>query len=209
MAQATRLRPGEKLPPLRSGDILSRDEFERIWSLHPEIKNAELIDRVVYLDVTVSRQHARPHLAISTWIGTYAASRPGVEALDNATVRLPGPNDLQPDVLLRRLERGTSVVAVDDCVEGPPELVVEIAASSYSYDMHVKKDAYRRGGVREYVVWQQYENKLDWFVLEDGEYTTLDPDEHGMIESRQFPGLRLAVPALLVGDLQSVLAALA
>jgi Uma2 family endonuclease len=96
-------------------------------------------------------------------------------------------------------------VTPDDYIEGPPELVFEIAASSASVDLGAKKHAYRRNGVREYVVWQLYEERLDWFVLEDGEYLALSPDENGVIESRVFAGLRLDTGALLRRDLGAVL----
>ena len=33
-----------EIPPLQSGDRLSRAEFERRYQLHPEIKKAELIE---------------------------------------------------------------------------------------------------------------------------------------------------------------------
>jgi len=35
----------------------------------------------------------------------------------------------------------------------------------------------RHGGVREYVVWRVQDRKVDWFVLSDGEFIRLDPDE--------------------------------
>jgi len=82
---------------------------------------------------------------------------------------------------------------------------VEVAASSASYDLHVKREVYRRNGVREYVVWRVYDRQVDWFRLENGQYVPVPADAAGMIHSRTFPGLRLAVPALLSGDLAHVL----
>jgi Uma2 family endonuclease len=61
--------------------------------------------------------------------------------------------------------------------------------------------------VPEYVVWRVRDGELDWFELVDGEYVLRQPDEAGIIESRQFPGLRLDVPALLADDLARVLSA--
>lgn len=191
---------GYDIPPLEHGDHLSREEFARRWELHPEIRKAELIDGQVYLETTVSRRHGRPH-------ATVMATRDGIEALDDTTVRLVDGSDVQPDALLRKLQ-GTSSVADDECIEGPPELAFEIAASSASYDLHTKKQTYLAAGVPEYVAWQIYEQRVDWFWLENGEYRALTPDTHGIIESRQFPGLRLDVAALLRGDDQAVLAAL-
>ena len=87
-------------------------------------------------------------------------------------------------------------------------MIVEIAASSASYDLHDKMRAYRRNGVPEYLVWRVYESQLDWFVLADDAYQPLTPDTSGLLHSQVFPGLRLAVEALLAGDVAGVLAAL-
>lgn len=129
---------------------------------------------------------------------------------DSATVRLDLDNEPQPDALLR-LEPaagGHSRVNEDDYIEGAPELIVEIAASSASYDLHEKLRVYRRNGVQEYVVWRVYDKQVDWFRLVNEDYVSLAPDASGVIHSQVFPGLRLAVSALLAGDLAAVLAEL-
>jgi Uma2 family endonuclease len=83
-----------------------------------------------------------------------------------------------------------------------------VAASSVSYDLHQKKEAYRRNGVPEYVVWRVVNNSIDWFRLRNGEYVLVEPDADGLIESEQFPGLKLHVESMLAGDLAAVLAQL-
>ena len=195
-------------PPLENGDRLSRGEFERRYSARPDLKKAELIEGVVYMPSPVrSTSHSRPHAAILGWLVTYCASTPGVWADDNATVRLDLDNEPQPDALLRIDEEagGRSRISADDYVEGAPELIVEIAASSAAIDLHDKLRAYRRNGVQEYVVWRVLDRQIDWFVLSDGEYRPLTADSAGTIESHVFPGLRLAVDALLQGDTARVL----
>ncbi len=64
---------------------------------------------------------------------------------------------------------------------------------------------YRRCGVQEYLVWQVIDHRIDWWELRDGIYTPLIPDEQGALRSRVFPGLWLATPALLQGNLSAVL----
>ncbi|MFL5804934.1 MAG: Uma2 family endonuclease [Roseiflexaceae bacterium] len=197
------------IPPLTSGDRLSRREFERRYEAMPEHFKAELIEGVVYVASPVRyASHGKPHTYIITWLGTYCATTPGVEVADNATVRMDPFNEPQPDVLLR-LEPavgGRSGITPDDYIEGAPELIVEIAASSAAYDLREKKTVYQRNGVREYLVWQVYEQRLDWFYLVEDEYEPLLPDANGIIRSRIFPGLHLDMPALLAGDLAQVLA---
>ena len=68
-------------------------------------------------------------------------------------------------------------------IEGAPELVAEIAASNAAIDLGDKKRAYRRNGIKEYIVWQVFEQKLDWFYLQEGEYVPLPVDEDGVIRS--------------------------
>ncbi len=69
-------------------------------------------------------------------------------------------------------------------------------------------NVYRRNQVQEYLVWQVYDQRLDWFRLSEGEYVLLQPDTEGIVRSEVFPGLWLAVPALLGGNLAQVLSVL-
>jgi len=207
MAQALRsLTPLSDAPPLQAGDVLSRAEFERRWERHPEIKKAELIDGTVYLEMSVSLKHGEAHARLMLLLGSYALRSKNTQVLDNTTVRL-GADDLQPDVTVRRIDGGGSRVSADDCIEGPPELCIEVAVSSASYDLHQKKDAYRRGGVPEYLVWQVFEQRIDWWMLDGDEYVALEPDANGVVESRVFPGLRLDITAMLAGDMGRALEA--
>ena len=195
-------------PRLENGDRLSRSEFERRYAATPEKFKAELIEGVVYVASSVRvRNHGRPHAQVMTWLGAYYVATPGVDFADNTTTRLDLDNEPQPDALLRIEPEvgGRSRITEDDYIEGAPELIVEIAASSASYDMNAKLNAYRHNGVQEYIVWQIYENQIAWFCLQEGEYIRLQPDAMGMIRSRVFPGLWLTVDALLSGDLATVL----
>ena len=156
------------------------------------------------------RQHSMPHFRIVTWLGTYTAQTPGTAGGDNATVRLDFENEVQPDTLLRveAAHGGKSRVTEDDYLEGPPELIVEIAASSAAYDMHIKRRVYARSGVQEYLVVQVYEQHLDWFVLREGIYESLAPDDKGVLRSEVFPGLWLLTEALWSNDMTAILAIL-
>ncbi len=200
-----------EVPPLENGDHLTRHEFERRYRARPNLKKAELIDGVVYIQSSVRfRGSGEPHAGIVVWLGTYCAATPGVYGTDSDTVRLDLDNEVQPGALLR-LESsagGYSHITEDDYIEGTPELIIEIAASSVSYDLHEKLRVYRRNGVQEYVVWRVYDKQIDWFRLVQDEYVSLTPDESGVVHSQVFPGLRLPVQALLAGDLATVLAEL-
>jgi len=52
------------------------------------------------------------------------------------------------------------------------------------------------------------DRRIDWFSLQEEEYISLVPDAAGIIRSRVFTGLWLAVSALLEGDMSSAIATL-
>lgn len=182
----------------------------------PGLRKAELIEGVVYMPSPVRvRRHGRPHARIITWLGHYEARTPGVEVADNATARLDLDNEPQPDAMLYIApERGGQVrIGPADYIESAPELVVEVASSSASFDGHTKLQVYRRNGVQvyrrngvqEYLVWRVMDSQIDWFALRDGEYAKLAADADGVVRSARFPGLWLNAKALLQGDLAATL----
>jgi Uma2 family endonuclease len=176
----------------------------------PNVKKAELIEGVVYMPSPVSHdEHAGPHFDFVTWLGVYRALTPGVRGGDNGTLRLDLDNEPQPDGYLLVLpEFGGRAKINEGYVEGSPELVAEVSASSVSYDLHDKLNAYRRNGVQEYVVWRVWDKAIDWFVLRSGRYLLLQPTETGRYASEVFPGLWLDAPAMLRGELAGVLTVL-
>lgn len=103
---------------------------------------------------------------------------------------------------------GRCRVSDDGFLEGVPELVVEIAASSVSFDAHDKRDMYERHGVPEYLLWRTEDREVDWFCLADGRYQALTAAQDGLVYSTVFTNLALDIPALLSGDLKTVLSRL-
>jgi Uma2 family endonuclease len=194
------LKPKERSrstpPPLQAGDRLARAEFHRRYLAHPEIKKAELIEGVVYIPSPIRLdQHSRPHARVMAWLGMFWSATQGTEIADNVTLRLGKNNEVQPDAILYLSPEygGGSRATEDDYLEGSPELIVEVAASSAAYDLHDKKRIYARNGVREYVVVQMYERQINWFIWNETtkKYDPLAADEMGVFRSRVFPGLWL------------------
>lgn len=199
------------IPPLENGDLLTRAEFERRYTAMPKLKKAELIEGIVYMASPLRFEpHAEPHAGLMTCLGFYAAFTKHTRLGDNPTVRLDVDNEPQPDAVLLIDARhgGTTRLSDDGYIEGAPEFVAEIAASTATIDLRDKKRVYRRSMVREYLVWQVIDRRIDWFSLQEEEYISLLPDAEGIIRSRVFPGLWLPVSALLDGDMPSAIATL-
>ena len=208
---SARLISSQQLPILENGDRVTRAEFERRYQQMRHVKKAELVEGTVYMPSPVRiRKHANPHGRIITWLGVYEAATPRVMLGDNPTVRLDIDNEPQPDALLRLEESvgGNSRLSEDDYIEGAPELIVEIASSSASYDLYDKREAYRRNGVKEYLIWLVEDGELRWEVWEEGRYRQQPLPESGVFKSSCFLGLWLDVSALLRGEMSQVLAIL-
>jgi Uma2 family endonuclease len=198
------------IPPLRDGDRLTREEFERRYDAMPDLKKAELIDGVVYMPSPVNQErHGGPHFDVITWLGIYRALTAGVDGGDNSSVRLPGDNEPQPDVsLFIQPGRGGQVRLDGGYLEGGPELVVEVSASSAGLDRGPKMRLYQRSRVREYVIWLVDQQEVEWHVLRQGQYQRLAAQADGTLRSEVFPGLWLDAAALVNRDIARVLTVL-
>jgi Uma2 family endonuclease len=198
-----------EIPPLENGDRLTRAEFMRRYDAMPALKKAELVEGVVYVPPPVrQRYHGAPHSHLVGWLVTYRAGTLGFETGDNSTILLDLDNAPQPDaILFIQPEHGGRIkINEDGYIEGGPDLVAEVAASSASYDLHDKLNSYRRNGVREYIVHRVLDRQVDWFVLKDERFEPLAVSFDGLLRSMVFPGLWLDPAALVRGDLATVLA---
>ena len=64
-----------ELPPLESGDCLTRDEFERRFDAMPNLKKAELIEGVVYVRPTASANTSSGEHSMASLIGFDCAAK--------------------------------------------------------------------------------------------------------------------------------------
>ena len=192
-----RVPVGLQCAELNSGDEMTREEFHRIYEQTPEDFKAELIGGVVYVASPLRISHGEPHVLLSAPLAAYQGRTIGVQASDNTTVILGDDCEVQPDLQLRILPEfgGQSKTDKNGYIEGPPELVLEIALSSRAIDLNAKRRQYARYGVRENVVHCVKEQQLRWFDLAANK--ELQPDSAGIYRINVFPGLWINGPALI------------
>lgn len=213
MSTITRPAPAADRPrpvsgvELHSGDHLDRRTFHRLYEKTPESFKAELVGGVVYVASPVSLQHGDPHGTMVGWLLVYEAQTPGVRKVVDGTVYLTANLDeVQPDgMLFIRPELGGQARYEDEYVAGGPEFVIEIATSSAAIDLHDKRDAYERAGVREYVVLATKEPTLFWHENQNGKLIRLETPADGVFRSKVFPGLWLEASAALANDSKRLL----
>jgi len=184
---------------------MTREEFLRTWEQVPDLKNAELIEGIVYVPSPVSTNHGRIDTSIIGWLFYYCSKTPCCEAANNCTW-LMLESSPQPDSHLRIREeyRGQSRIQGSNFV-GAPELAVEICASSTEVDFGSKLALYQRAGVKEYITLETMMKRVQWRILDEGSYRLIPPDTEGVIRSITFPGLWLDVTALWSKDADGLL----
>jgi Uma2 family endonuclease len=201
---------GDDVPPLEPGDHLDQKTFHKRYEQYPEDVKFELIGGIVYMASPLKADHGDLHVLMTIWLGNYMASTPGVVASDNSTTILGEFSEPQPDLSLRVLREcgGSSRVDDDGYLSGPPELIVEVASSSASYDLHAKRRDYEAAGVREYVVVVVRDQRVAWLTRRDGSFAELAPGPDGVLRSEFFGGLWLDPAALFRRDSARLLAVL-
>ncbi len=195
-------------PPLENGDHLELAEFRARYTHRPDVKKAELIHGVVHVPSPVNLEfHGEPDIILAYLLMHYTLATPGVQAGSNTTARFGLKNDEpQPDLLLRiRPEFGGQSGSDQGWLTGAPELIVEIAASSASYDLHDKKDVYEANGVQEYLVWRIFDQAFDAFELRVRTFEPKAFTPEGCFQSKTFPGLWIDCRALASRDIAQAL----
>lgn len=155
----------------------------------------EIIDGGLLVSPAPSQKHqrlsGRLHLVVGPHVETRGLGEVYYAPVD---VRL-GPNDIvQPDLLFIRRDRLD--IYRDNPVEGPPDLVIEILSpANRSVDLVHKAALYARAGVRGYWIADPEEPSVRIFVLRDGRYEEILP-ENGFLRSTVLPDLVIDLAAL-------------
>ena len=199
--------PSLRQPELHNGDRMSPEEFLWRWEQIPELKQAELIEGVVYLSSPVSRPHGSYDSILGAWLNYDAcAVKQDFEICHNTTVLLSDSTP-QPDIYMTRLPTGGRETAAAKYLAYAPDLVVEISYSSKSLDLGPKLAAYRSAGLGESITVLLEERRAEWRVLSGTRYRLLHPATDGVLRSPNFPGLWLDTEALFPPDRQRLFAA--
>ncbi len=199
-----------QVPPLEAGDHLDQSTFHHRYQAMPPGFRAELIEGVVIVPSPLKPEHGECHALVMMWLGHYWMATPGTRVRDNATAILGDASEPQPDgaLIIDPACGGQTGYSEDGYATGPPELIVEVASSSESIDLNAKWRDYERAGVLKYVVIVLRQRVVRWFRLQGGAYQEIAIPDSGVVESGTFPGLSLAVEALLQLDGATVIATL-
>ena len=125
------------LPPLIAGQRLDQHTFHERYKAMPPETRAELVGGVVHMPSPLRFDHGDVNIDLSYWLGHYQRFTKGVRSSNNATVKLDGAGEVQPDTQLRIPAElgGRTTIDEGGYIRGAPELIVEIARSSRAFDL--------------------------------------------------------------------------
>lgn len=191
---------------LSDGLVLDAEEFHKRY-LRSDLRKVELVRGRVKMPSPVRfAQHSKPQGNLYYWLRTYSLRVGNVECGVEATVKLDARNQVQPDVVMLKVN-GQCSVDDSDYIVGAPEFVGEVAASSDARDSTTKCNLYQEFKAKEYLIWKTVEQEVCWYRLVDDRYQRILP-VNSVLRSVEFDGLCLDVTALIEGDINQVLSTL-
>lgn len=173
--------------------------YEAYAALPDDGNRYEVIDGILYRMPGPSSRHqgASTHFTTRLTIHVEFAGLGRVFAAP-LDVLLPHARPAQPDLLVV-LNHKLHLIS-ERGIEGPPDLVIEIASpGTRTHDRNTKLAAYARGGVPEYWLAEPADQTIEVLVLEAGAYRSLGVFDSGVIlPSRVLPGLPVRVEQFFV-----------
>lgn len=183
------------MEPARSRAKLTYADFEQ---LPDDLLRHEIIDGEHCVTPAPSTRHQRVTRRLLMALGTFLEHHPlGEVFCAPFDVLLSHHDVVEPDLIYVSNERLPLLTAKN--LQGPPDLVVEILSpGTKRRDLTLKRDLYRRVGVREYWLVDPDANGVTahrWLAEDEARVTVYS--EGDVLETRLLPGLQLEVTALL------------
>jgi len=158
----------------------------------------EILDGTVVKDPTPSSRHQIASFRLQRILAEYFEARDPLGVVFGApmAVTLSEVDVVQPDLFY--VPGSRLGIIEENCINGAPELVVEILSpSSYRRDRLVKLEAYQRAGVPHYWLLDPNERTLEVFALSGDRYTRVAAGcDDEVIAIPNFPGLTIVLGGL-------------
>ncbi len=146
----------------------------------PEDEKWELIDGVLIMAASPSREHQRAQTRLGTRLSVFIEARDLGYFYFDRDVRLSDTDTLRPDLIFVSRER--EHIDTSTYIGGAPDLVVEIRSPSTAHrDLTVKRELYSRYGVKEYWLVDPYAATVTVLLLHGGEYEEVNTYRKGGI----------------------------
>jgi Uma2 family endonuclease len=166
--------------------------YDDLLEMPDDGQRYESIDGELIVTPAPTIKHQRVLRSFIRVLGAFACETGrGELVLPPFDVVLGHYNIVKPDLLLIASKPG-HIPGDHDKIEGPPDLVVEVSSPiSLRIELVRKSALYARCGVPEYWIADPERRRMVIYYLQDKQYVPIEPDAHGWLASRVFPGLRV------------------
>ena len=179
--------PAAAIEKITVSEFLQMEDFEEGYFY--ELFNGEIVKRS-----SPSTDHQRASFNLALILGNHIKEKElGSCFTAPFDVALDDVNLVQPDLLFISAARAS--IVTERCVEGAPDLVVEILSpGTFKTDRSDKMQLYRRFGIAEYWILDPNYRSVEVYNLQEGEYRlTSFAIEHGAVASTVLKGLKVEV----------------
>jgi Uma2 family endonuclease len=184
-----------RLGPRSAGLLLTAEEFDRASGR--EGWRYELINGVLVVSPTPSRQERHPNQELGHWLGQYQEGHPQGSSLD---LSLP-EEEIQTHQNRWRVDRAIwAGLGRDPAETETPTIVVEFVSEgkvNQERDYIAKRAEYRKIGVREYWVIDRFRRTLTVYIFGSAQDEERVISEKRKYETPLLPGFELGVARLL------------
>jgi len=181
-------------PVSARSERLTYDDLKKI---PPDRNRYELIEGELFVAPAPNIEHQRKGFRVAKRVSDHVEKNDlGEVFIAPCDVVLSPGTVLEPDIIF--VSKARQSIVKDVCIEGAPDLVVEVVSdSSRTIDRFVKRDRYAEFGVPEYWLLDPFEPRIEVLRLEAGKYRlTGSFGPGGTLESLTFPGLQIPVSSL-------------
>lgn len=171
--------------------------YNDLKKIPPDRNRYELIEGELFVAPAPNIEHQRKSFRIAKRVSDHVERNDlGEVFIAPCDVVLVPGTVLEPDIIF--VSKARKSIIKEDCIEGAPDLVVEVLSdSSRTIDRFVKRDRYAEFGVPEYWLLDPFEPRIEVLRLEAGKYrliASFGPKD--TLESPTFPGFRLPLASL-------------
>ena len=139
--------------------------YEDLLSLPDDGRRYEIIEGELYEMPSPKSAHALTVINLIALLLPILARLRGQLLTAPIDVFFPGANPVQPDILV--ILPGGSARIVENGVEGPPDLLIEVLSpSNRTHDLLTKRALYGRAGVREYWIVDPEARTIEMLTLD-------------------------------------------
>ena len=177
---------------------ITRLTYRDLQQIPQDRNRYELIEGELFVAPAPNIEHQRKAFRLSRILAEHAEARSlGEVFIAPCDVLLDDSTVLEPDIVF--VSKARQSIVTDTCIEGAPDLVVEVLSdSSRTIDRFVKRDRYAEFGVPEYWLLDPFEPRIEVLQLEGRKYRLVGSfgPADTLEASPTFPELRIHVSSL-------------